>query len=451
VILKEATTLAIFLRDRAAASPAFERTDMTTLSLTDAERTVFARVANADAPPGAIVRDFDALLDYLRTDGIPVSPKTSEFAIARLPELNALLTHPVPIGLPRGRQTSYPNVDGLHLLLRFSRLGKVDRFGTTPRMVLNTEMAAKWQLLNPTERYFTLLERWWSFADFEQSRFGLVADRMAEYRCTFLKRHRPGSREKERDEKWQVAMFGALGMKQIALMQLFGLLDIVSDQAVSGKGWQIKRIVATPWGLSASATYLRAFGYTSTELLAHFLNPSGEDSVEEEVPSEEEMDRPPFFAWADAVIPFFPAWRNSLGEPEAVEPFRGSVTFKVSLGPSVWRRIVMPAESAFVDLAEFILDTFEFDHDHLYQFRYQDEYTTLRTLHDPSCRDVDGDYADEVSLGKAGLFPQQLVEFHYDFGDDWRFDVRVEKLDASETGAEPAVLAKEGKAPQQYQ
>ena len=425
---------------------------MTTLSLTDADRTVFAAVAAAPDSPGTIVRDFDALLNYLSTDGIPVSPKTSEFAIARLPELNSLLTHPAPIGLSRGRQMSYPHVDGLHLLLRFSRLGKVDRSSTTPRMVLNTEMAAKWQLLSPTERYFSLLERWWSFADFGPDRFGLAAaDRMAEYRCTFLKRHRPGSRAKERDEKWQVAMFGALGMKQIALMQLFGLLDIVSDQAVSGKGWQIKRIVATPWGLSASATYLRAFGYTSTELLAHLLNPSGEVSVEEEVPSEEEMDRPPFFAWADAVIPFFPAWRNSLGESEAVEPFQGNVTFKVSLGPSVWRRIVMPAESAFADLAQFILDAFEFDDDHLYQFRYQDEYTTLRILHDPSCRDVDGDYADEVSLGKAGLFPKQLVEFRYDFGDDWRFDVRVERLDASETGAEPAVLAKEGKAPQQYQ
>ena len=425
---------------------------MTTLSLTDAERTVFARVANTDVPPGAIVRDFDALLDCLRTDGIPVSPKTSEFAIARLPELNALLTHPVPIGLHRGRQTSYPNVDGLHLLLRFSRLGKVDRFATTPRMVLNTEMAAKWHLLSPTERYFSLLERWWSFADFGSDRFGLAAaDRMAEYRCTFLKRHRPGSRAKERDEKWQVAMFGALGMKQVALMQLFGLLDIVSDQAVSGKGWQIKRMVTTPWGLSASATYLRAFRYTSTELLEHLLNPSGENSVEEEDPIQEELDRPPFFTWADAVIPFFPAWRSSLGEPETVEPFRGSVTFKVALGQGVWRRIVMPAQSDFADLAEFILDAFNFDHEHRYQFRYQDEYAIQRTLDDPSCSDVDDDYADEVTLGEAGLSPRQLVEFRYDFGDDWRFNVLVEKLDASETGAEPAVLAKEGKAPQQYQ
>ncbi len=423
---------------------------MTTLSLADADRAAFAAVASTEAPPGTIVHDFDALLDYLGTDGIPVSPKTSEFAIARLPELNSLLTHPVPIGLSRGRQVSYPHVDGLHLLLRFSRLGKVDRSGTTPRMVLNAEMVAKWQLLNPTERYFSLLERWWSFADFEQERFGL-ASRMAEYRLELVKRRRPGSHAKKTDDKWQVAIFGLLGMKQIALMQLFGLLDIVSDAAVPGKGWQIKRMVATPWGLSACTTYLQAFRYTSTGWLERLFNPAGEDLAAAEAPSEGEVDRPPFFTWADAVIPFFPAWHNSIGEPDAVEPFRGSVTFKVSLGAGVWRRIVVPAERDFDDLAKLILDAFKFDDEHLYQFRYQDEYATQRTFDDPRCSDVDEYYADEVTLGEAGLFPRQLLEFRYDFGDDWRFDVLVEKLDASEARAKPAVLAKEGKAPRQYQ
>lgn len=423
---------------------------MTTLSITDPDRAAFVAVANAEGPPGTIVHDFDALLGYLGTDGIPVSPKTSEFAIARLPELNGLLTHPVPIGLSRGRQVSYPHVDGLHLLLRFSRLGKVDRSTTTPRMVLNPEMVAKWQLLNPTERYFSLVERWWSFADFQQERFGL-ASRMAEYRLELVKRRRPGSRARKTDDKWQVAIFGLLGMKQIALMQLFGLLDILSDPAVSGKGWQIKRMVATPWGLSACATYLQAFRYTSTGLLERLFNPAGEDSAVAEAPSEDEMDRPPFFTWADAVIPFFPAWRDSLGEPNAGEPFRGSVTFKVSLSAGVWRRIVMPAERDFDDLARFILDAFRFDDDHLYQFRYQDEYATHRTLDDPRCSDVEDDYADEMTLGEAGLFPRQLVEFRYDFGDDWRFDLLVEKLDASDTRVKPAVVGKEGKSPRQYQ
>ena len=92
---------------------------MTTLSITDADRAVFAAVASAQEPPGTIVRDFDALLTYLGTDGIPVSPKASQFAIARLPELNARLTHPTPIGLSRGKQMS---VSYTHLTLPTSDL-----------------------------------------------------------------------------------------------------------------------------------------------------------------------------------------------------------------------------------------------------------------------------------------------------------------------------------------
>lgn len=43
-----------------------------------------------------------------------------------------------------------------------------------------------------------------------------------------------------------------------------------------------------------------------------------------------------------------------------------------------------------------------------------------------------------------------MIEFCYDFGHDWRFKVQVEKLDASDKGAKRALLAKEGKVPDQY-
>jgi hypothetical protein len=422
---------------------------MANFQLTDADRAVFSAVAAAKAPPGTIVRDFEALLSYLGADGIPVSPKECEFAIARLPELNSLLTYPVPIGLSRGRQASYPHVDGLHLLLRFSRLGRIDRSRSTPRMVLDTAMLAKWQLLNPTEQYFSLLERWWHLADGENDLWGSAAGRFAEYRYDFLKRKRPHSGASKQESPDPLSYL--LGSRQIALMQLFGLLDIESEAAVVGRGWKIKRMAATRWGLSASATYLKASGYSTGALLERLLVPSVENSAATEELSDADAGLSPFYSWAKVVLPSFPAWRNILGGVDAVEPFRGSMTFKVSLGQSVWRRIVVPAASSFEDLAEFILDTFEFDDEHLYQFRYQDEYASLRMLADPRCSDVYDDCADEVTLGEAGLLPGQLVEFRYDFGDNWRFKVLLEKRDASEGGGKPEVLAEHGKAPQQYQ
>ncbi|HRL77267.1 MAG TPA: hypothetical protein PK440_12305 [Candidatus Accumulibacter phosphatis] len=304
---------------------------MTAIALSAADRAALAAVANAEAPPGTIVPDFDS-----------------------------------------------------------------------------TEMLFQWQRLNPTERYFSLLEFWWGFADIEQGRSALDG-RMALYRQELLQGHRPDNRSNRMDNKQQEASFRLLGMKQIALMQLFGLLDIASEPPVPGKGWQARRMVATAWGLSASATYLEAFRCTSANLLARIFYPARQAPGAAAERGEDEMDGSPFVAWADLVNPFFPAWENSLGEPAPAEPFRGSVTFKVSLGARVWRRIVMPATSSFDDLARFILKAFEFDNEHLYQFRYQDEYAAQRRLNDPRYSDVEDDSADEVSLGEAGLFPRQVI------------------------------------------
>ena len=70
--------------------------------LPGAAHPVSATVFSADDPPGTIVRDFDVLLEHFSADGIPVSPKPHEFAIARLPGLNGLLTTPAHTGHSRG-------------------------------------------------------------------------------------------------------------------------------------------------------------------------------------------------------------------------------------------------------------------------------------------------------------------------------------------------------------
>ncbi|MBK7955423.1 MAG: hypothetical protein IPK02_16575 [Candidatus Accumulibacter sp.] len=48
---------------------------MKTLQITEVDRAVFTSVASMPEPPGTIVRDFDALLDGIGSNGIPVSAK----------------------------------------------------------------------------------------------------------------------------------------------------------------------------------------------------------------------------------------------------------------------------------------------------------------------------------------------------------------------------------------
>lgn len=419
--------------------------------INDEDRAVLATIAAAPQPPGSIVGDFERLLALLGKEGIPVSPKTAEFGIASLPVLNALLAHPAAVGLARGRQKSYPHLDGLHMLLRHMQLGRLDRSGSTPRMVLDAEMMTRWTRLNPTERYFTLLEYWWNCAELEGDWLGFRALNMAEFRLKLLEWHRPGGRSMPKDPRQLEALFHLVGMKQVALAQMFGMLDITQGRIVSGEGWKIASMVSTPWGLTCSSSYYRSFQCTATGRLEDLLHLSDDEAIEEAVTGEDDDCHPAFHHWADAVTPYFPAWKHGLGEPEAPEPFCGSVTMKVSLGKA-WRRVVMPADSSFVDLASFILEIFNFDFDHLYQFDYQDEYGARCTLVDPQCSNVDMDEAsaDAVQLGEIGLYPKQLIDFCYDFGDNWQFKVQIEALDRSGSGIKPRLLAKEGKAPAQY-
>lgn len=425
------------------------------LILGDADRAVVAAVAAAAEPPGSVLRDFDTLLDFLGTDGMPVSPKEYDLASTCLPELNSRLTHPTPTGLSRGRQISFPHIDGLHMLLLVSRLGKLDRSRPTARLVLDRGLLATWRRLNPVERYLALLERWWSLSDRHQGRSELEALRLAEYRHEFLRSQRQGSSTDEREQGTRGIWWRLLGMKQIALLQMFGMVDIVSFRAKPGEGWKIRRMKSTPWGLTASASYLQAFRYTSIGRFEEWLDEPDAEAGEDELDlgteaQAAENDRPAFHHWADAVFPLFPDWQQVLGEPDPAEPFRGSYTLKVSLGEHAWRRIVVPAESTFDDLALFVLQAFKFDDEHLYEFRLRDQYAARRTLSDPRYSEVEDEYADALTLGAAHLFPKQFIELQYGFGSEWRFQVLVEGLDASADLTRPAVLESEGSAPNQY-
>jgi hypothetical protein len=63
----------------------------------------------------------------------------------------------------------------------------------------------------------------------------------------------------------------------------------------------------------------------------------------------------------------------------------------------------------------------------------------------------EGPYADEVTIGSLPLEPGQAMVFHFDFGDDWMFDVKLERIEPPGTTIKaPRIMEKHGKAPEQY-
>src|SRR5262249_49108472 len=101
------------------------------------------------------------------------------------------------------------------------------------------------------------------------------------------------------------------------------------------------------------------------------------------------------------------------------------------------------------DLANCILAAVDFDNDHLYAFTYRDRFGAKVEASHPFCDE--GLSAAEVRIGELPLQPGQSMSWLYDFGDSWRFDIKLERIAPANPRRKAAkVLERHGKAPKQY-
>ena len=378
--------------------------------------------------PGTILQDFQTLLDFVGEKGIPVSGKQNLLPMKSLAELNQHLSEPIQIALKRPQQKSYPPINGLYLLLRASGLGQIENRGKKPFLLLNSELLSSWQGFNPTERYCTLLESWLIHANEE-----LLGERrssldegwrsmnywtmMAQKGCKF------------RNYAEQQTLNYLPGLHNLALMKLFGLLQVESGQPQAGKGWRIKMVKKLPFGEALMQTVVRAF--------------FGEETIWE----SEENAVISFGVLRPTLQTYFPEWQNILSLPEP-EIGTGVYTFKVSLG-KIWRRIAISSQMTLETLSSLILQSVNFDCDHLDMFRYKNPLGRTIEITHPY---ADGyPSTDEVSIGELSLKEGATMTYIFDFGDWWEFDLKLEKIEPDEKRTDyGAIIESKGLAPEQY-
>jgi hypothetical protein len=232
----------------------------------------------------------------------------------------------------------------------------------------------------------------------------------------------------------------------LALTGLFGLMAV-----------ELPARPGSPW--TPAAVKHTAFGDAVFNLLTsridvflgrdRFSDHADEDEDDEEDEAEEPavLDVPRIGAWQPVFQPYFPEWHDNLIFP--VPEFRGGThVFRVSLG-GVWRRIAMPADAMLDDLVSLILKSVRFDFDHLYEFRYRDRLAREATVVHPEMDE--GPWADEIRIGTLPVEPGQSMELVYDFGDNWEFDVTLERIEPPEARIKaPAILERHDKSPEQY-
>jgi len=386
-----------------------------------------------ESAPGTVLHDFEAFLTFIKDQELPVTPM-HQLRRRMLPEINARLARPLQLGLKKPLQQSYPHIHGLYLLVRASGLTCIEGTSKKPLLVVDDEVYQVWKGLNPTERYCILLETWLLRGHPEiigergGSWFRFPETFIRTWQWFFIRipdEGLPIAGDKGAEDSLRYTP----GWHNLGLLELFGLISVRQGPPEPGKGWRIEQINRTPLG-DALLALLQADFFGNVN---NILQLESEDKI-------------PFGVLQPALQPYFPEWKNNLSVPEWA--FReGTHIFKVSLGP-IWRRIAIPADQTLDTLASAILDAVEFDHDHLYEFQYQNRFGISERINHPYMDE--GPWTSEVLVGDVPLRIGQTMTYVFDFGDWWEFGVTLEHVDPEMVIEDPAVLEKHGEPPAQY-
>lgn len=403
------------------------------ITLPAKHRRILREQTIGEAESGRVLRDFETLLNFVGQREIRVSGIHQLLPMNLLAEINAQLSQPLRSGLKRPQQKSYPHINGLYLLLRASGLSVIGEAGGHSGLSLDRQALNSWRGLNTTERYFTLLEAW--LVRGEGEIIGESRDPLGSlFKCSTFMERLPGTGLKVAGDRQaeQFTIPYSIGAYNLAL-ELFGCVAITEGQPEAGKGWAIARIKRTPYGEAL-------FKLLSQHKLAEMKMLLEENDESNELAN--------FGTLQPVLQPYFPEWRDNLSLSEDAMG-DGLCVFKVSLDAKTWRRIAIPARLMLDDLSDAILRAFDFDNDHLYEFSYRNRFGALARVHHPYTEESPS--TAETAIGEIPLRPGAAMEYLFDFGDMWRFDVKLEEISPADARVKkPKILEKRGQSPPQY-
>ncbi len=402
------------------------------IALSATQIHILQNQAFTDNSPGAIVKDFNSLLDFIGAQGIIVSEKTQQFTLNVLAALNQQMHRPLDMKLKRPLQKSYPHINGLYLLLRCSGLSYLQQDGKKIRLMLSEQLLTDWYALNPTERYFSLLQAFCYRADAEIiSECVSYGQPSCFFYCLAFFQGHLGTEIDVANSRYGLSHLRYIpGYYNLALMELFGFIEVECAIATEKETWPLSKIKATTWAQALLGYFSQYFGKVGV-----FTNP---------------IDKP-IDGWETEFKKYLPAWQQGLSLVLPKTNTEGTLVFSVNLGKAICR-LAVPADITLDQLASGILSAFAFNNDHLYEFVYINQYGIEESIIHPYLDDG-GDHftTDTHAVGSLPLYQGMGFIFHFDFGDDWEFMVNVESMPTPKLAfTELTVLEKRGKPPKQY-
>ena len=405
----------------------------------DASRQLLTEQSISADGPGTILRDVETLIDFIGERGLVTRSRQGNLPAAALPELNTRFAPSVELDLKRPLLRDYPNIAGVFVLLRVMDLARVEG----ERLQIDAETLAVWRGLNPVEQYFALLEAWLFHAG-----AGVLggADRRErdQFSSNLVFLTVLGvSHWKSFGEHCHLYQFeGTVSAWNTQLHLRFGLVEVeprsLKNRTGFNHGWSMEKARLTPWGGAVAWTILNSVKDGDDDLSWLLRRPEGAG-----------------FGFLQPVFrPYFPRWEKVFAPPRAVTR-PGVHVFKASFADhraegEVWCRLAVPGNASFYELAGAVLKAFKFsDTEHLYEFRFRDRLGKGRAYFHPG--DDEGPYADEIAVGDTGLPVNGTMKFMFDYGDSWRFALRLERIEPpGKKDAPIKVIESTGKPPKQY-
>jgi hypothetical protein len=104
-----------------------------------------------------------------------------------------------------------------------------------------------------------------------------------------------------------------------------------------------------------------------------------------------------------------------------------SLVLSVSLGTGCYRHIQIGESASLMVLSNAILSAFDFDDDHMHAFFMNNRAWDADAAFVCPGGDLDGalGFTDKSKLSKFRLIKGDKFLYIFDFGDDWRFQIRV--------------------------
>ena len=370
-----------------------------------------------------IVENINRVIAYIQEHKVLATKEKHYFAIKHIKDLNAILLDPIDVFSTRPAQKTYPNINGIYLLLR--TMGML-RFQVSKKeivMRVNEELLENWQRLNPTEQYFTLLENWLLHSKpdevIEVSRSNFPLGEVIRF-FTYGQ-----NRSIERMIE-NLSFFPAY--YNIALAKMFGFIEVVTITPNKKIRWNIIDIKLHP---------------LVKEILER-IKPKNDKALMNLI-----FDLPPRGYTKAIFAPYCKAFNNILVYPKEREK-NGVFRLKMSLG-KVYRTIEITSETDFKTLAAIILDLFDFDNDHLYEFKFIDNFgQQVAIKHGEMSLDEGKAWANEFCLKNIPLEEQNSFTFIFDFGDWWEFNIMIEKIEEGKRMDDFKLIKSVGDAPEQY-